>query len=85
MHKRPLNWIQWMTLIVTGTVCVLLPLILIRLSNEQSSQTHVLRTLVCFFEGKALASPQLTLAQKHQAIIIYNEALAAIRAEPCST
>lgn len=93
-YARPLNWVQWVSLLTAVAVSVLLPLIVIQINSEaaarahtaaaeQAAQTRTLRTLVCFFEAKSLANPRLPAQQKQQTVAVFSAALRRIHAKPC--
>lgn len=79
----PLNWVQWLSLLTVAVFAVTLPFLVIRLDNAHRDTNNSLRTILCFFEAKALSSPQLTAAQKHQAAAIYRQALVQIQEPAC--
>ena len=64
-------------------LAVVSTLLVIRDQQSTTSQNNSLRTVICLFERRTIASPQVTAAQKHRAVSIYNQALSAINERGC--
>ena len=80
---RPINWIQWVTLITLLCVAVTVPIIFVRLNNVANNQNKALRTVLCFFQARTLANPKLPESQKQQTVVVFGEALSLIREHRC--
>lgn len=83
MKRYPLNWIQWLTLFTALSLAVLMPFIVLKLEHGRRDTDDSIRTVLCYFESKALQSSILTARQKHQAVVIYAQALAQIDEPSC--
>jgi hypothetical protein len=84
MHKLlPLNWVQWLSLLTVAALSILMPFLIIRVENAHRDTNNSIRSVLCYFEHRALESPQLTEAQKRQAVRIYAQALAQIGEPAC--
>lgn len=81
---RPINWVQWISLATALSVAILMPFLVIRIQNGHRETNATIRTLLCYFETRTLASPTLTVAERRQAIAIYREALTQIGEPDCS-
>lgn len=84
MRKHvPLNWVQWMSLLTTIALAVVLPIIVIQLDNARRDTENTIGRILCFSEIRTLQNPKLTPLQKRQAIQFYNGALAQINEPAC--
>jgi hypothetical protein len=58
-------------------------LLVIRVQQSNRNQNDAIRSVLCFFERRVKASPDITAAQKTRAIRLYGEALATIHEKRC--
>lgn len=82
----PLNWIQWVTLILLVGMLVTVPILFVRITNLQRHQGDGLRSVICLIEARVQHTPPsatFTLKQKRQALQFYDEALSKARLAPC--
>jgi hypothetical protein len=80
---KPVNWIQWLTLMTVVTIGIIVPVLIVQINNVQRHQNDALRTILCFSEARIRISPTLTPKQRRDAIKFYDDALARIDAKPC--
>lgn len=86
MRHRPLNWIQWLTLILLLAMSVTTPWLFYRVRSVQHHQNDALRSIMCRAETvvrRAPVSATFTVKQKRQALRFYTQALAAAHLLPC--
>lgn len=84
MHRLvPLNWIQWMSLLTTMAVAVVIPLIIIQSREQRAQASEGLRVFICHFEAAALKSPNQTPQQIHRVHVFFANVLTAIHQPPC--
>jgi len=82
----PLNWIQWVSLLTTMAVAVILPLIIIQGRQQRSQANEGLRIFICRFEDAALHpknQPDPTGAQRAYVKHFFSNVLTAIHQPPC--
>ena len=82
----PLNWIQWVSLVTTMAVAVLLPVLVIQGREQRAQANQGLRTFICFFESAALhPNDQPPPTGEHRAFIrhFFSKTLKAIHQPPC--
>ena len=82
----PLNWIQWVSLLTSMAVAVLLPLLVIQGRQQRAQANQGLRTFICFFEAAALHprnQPPPTGAQKKYIEHFFSTTLTAIHQPLC--
>lgn len=73
----------WVNIVLALAVLVVSGCVAWSLIEEHKANDGV-RTVLCYFESKALASNRITAQQKHQAIEIYKQALAKINEPDCN-
>ena len=78
-----LTWFSVTGALALVLIAVMIPVMFWLLNREQKQQSATLRTLVCHFEVATINSPTLTVAQKVNALKIYNDALRAINEPAC--
>jgi hypothetical protein len=81
----PLNWVQWLSLLTTMIVVVLLPIIIIQGRAQRVQANEGIRTFICFFEQAALKSPHQTPQQVHRIHVFFSNVLTAIHQPPCGS
>jgi len=82
----PLNWIQWLTLLLLLATAIVTPIVFARIQNVQDHQNDALRSIMCHAERvveRTPASATFTAKQKTQALRFYRSSLADARLEPC--
>ena len=80
----PLNWIQWVSLLTTMSVAVILPLMIIQGRHQRAQASEGLRTFICHFEAAALRTPNQTPQQIHKIHVFFTDVLTAIHQPPCT-
>lgn len=80
---RPLNFIQWVTIATALAVAVMLPFILIKISNEQHHQNDALRSIICRAEHVVKTEPGIPAEQRRRAFRFYEQALRGAHLAPC--
>ena len=81
----PINWIQWVSLLTSMSVAVLLPLFIIQGRQQRVRANEGLRVFVCHFEAAALKSPHQTPQQVHRVHVFFANVLTAIHQPPCGS
>jgi hypothetical protein len=79
----PLNWIQWLTLVLVPLLAVLVSLVLIQIRHVQNHQNDGLHAVICFSENFIKHDKRLTPEQKVQDLRIYDRMLAVARLPHC--
>ncbi len=82
---RPINWIQWLTLMTVVALGAITPILFFRIDQIAHNQSDAIRTVICRAETFIAASKTATPAQKAQAFSFYNDALDSIHVRRCST
>ena len=83
----PLNWIQWVSLLTTMSVAVILPLMIIQGRQQRAQANEGLRTFICYFESAALHprhGPPPSATQKRDIDHFFSDVLTAIHQPPCT-
>ena len=81
---RPLNWIQWSTLLLLFVVPALTVLLFFRIQDVQHHQNDALHTIICSIESFQARSHHLTVAQKHAQLRFWTLELQAAHLRPCA-
>ena len=80
---RPLNWVQWLSLLLALTVAFTTPILYLRIAHIQSHENDALREILCFAEVRVRETPRLSTMQRRQAILFYRQALVDAHLKPC--
>lgn len=64
-------------------LAVMTALLVVQQTQASQRQGDAIRSVLCFFEVRALQSPQLSAKQKQEAVRIYAQALETIDQRPC--
>ena len=84
MNKlSPLNWIQWLTVVLSLTTAITGPILFNRLTALNQHQNDSLRAVICRIETVVITDKQLTPQQLRQQLNFYNSLLATIHVAPC--
>ena len=82
---HPLNWIQWLTLLLAVVSTMAFVILFLRIQHVQSHQNDALRSIICRAEKFVRTSHDLTPAQRRQALKFYEDSLSSIHAAPCES
>lgn len=87
LSKRfaPLNWIQWLTLLCTLALSILMPIIVLKIQDVQNHQNDALHTIICKVELAQKHSPLLSAQQKRQDLLFWDKALSGAHLASCDS
>lgn len=82
----PINWIQWLTILLVAVMAVTVPLTLVRISSVAAQNQQAIRSIMCFSEYRSqhVHARGVTPAQRRQAVRFYNQALERAGLKPCT-
>lgn len=86
MHRStifPLNWIQYLTLILAIATAATTIIIFHRLDDAAMHRNDALQAVICRIENAVKVNPDLTVKKKIQTIRFYNSLLQTIGSKPC--
>jgi hypothetical protein len=79
----PLNWIQWLTLVLSAAVALGFAWGFHEIKTVQSHQNDALRSIICRAERVVRTEPGLTTAERRRAERFYVGALVDAHLKPC--
>lgn len=80
---QPINWIQWMTLLLALFMAFAFIALYLRIENVQKHQNDALRAIICRAEHVVRTQPDIPEKQRHDAIRFYRQSLAGAHLKPC--
>lgn len=80
---RPLNWIQWSTLVLLFVVPALTVVMFLRVQDVQRHQNDALHNIICFVAAAEQRNPHLSVVRKRQALTFWRRALTDAHLKPC--
>lgn len=87
----PLNWIQWLTLMLVLALSTITPILFHETAQDRRASTEAivradqsLRTFICFFDATVDKQPHQTAAQREAATKFFDAALKKIHQPRCS-
>lgn len=80
---HPVNWIQWLTLLLAMTIAVTTPMIFFRIQDVQHHQNDALDSIICHAERVVRRSYSLTPKQRSQALRFYQQSIQDAHLKPC--
>ncbi|HET6914473.1 MAG TPA: hypothetical protein VFH56_00135 [Acidimicrobiales bacterium] len=79
----PLNWIQWLTLLLLLAIAVVTPIEFARIHDVQHHQNDAIQSIMCFAEKRTVQNKQLPPKQRRQTLRFFEQALANAHLTPC--
>jgi len=80
---HPLNWIQWLTLILAAATAASFLILYSQISNVQAHQNDALDSILCFAEHTVQVRPGIPEKQRQAALAFYRRAIADANLKPC--
>ena len=80
---RPINGIQWLTLILIACVAVGFTYGFSALSSTQAHENDALRSIMCYAQHVVKVRPGIPPKQRHAALRFYKRAIADAHLNPC--
>lgn len=84
MRLFPINWIQWLTLLLALTVSVTTPILYFRIQNVQHHQNDALHSIICRAEHVVRTQPDIPAKQRREALHFYRHALTGAHLQSCN-
>ena len=81
MH--PLNWIQWLTLLLAAVTAASFIVLYVRITNVQHHQNDALHSIICRAEHVVRTQPGLSSEKRRQALRFYETSLRVAHLKPC--
>ena len=79
----PLNWIQWLTVLLIPATIIPIVILFSQIQNVQKHQNDALHAIICHAERVVRTSTDLTTSQRWQALKFYRQSLADAHLSPC--
>ena len=79
----PINWIQWLTLLLAMTIATTTPVLFFRIQNVQHHQNDALHSIICHAESVVRTQPGIPPEKRRQALRFYQTSIIDAHLKPC--
>lgn len=79
----PINWIQWLTLVLALFMAFAFIVLYARIQNVQRHENDALRSIICQAEHAVRVHPGIPAQQRRQALSFYQHSLVDAHLKPC--
>jgi len=80
---HPLNWIQWVTLLLALFTAFTIPILYFRVQHVQQHQNDALHSIICHAEHVVSTQPGIPAKRRRQALHFYETSLTQAHLDPC--